>query len=339
MWCVVALTATFLLEYAAIELIILMGYLRTVSKSHPAGESSFKHEARSNWQLDAASRDGRDLTSTEFLALQVPPMLCVLFLGLALRSIQFALLHSTICKVGMGVSTAVAVLQAAIAGYTRAQIMLGYAADMAEVGPFFHLSTILRLFLLLCLYTGTSLTIATVFAIDRSQAVPLSTTMRCVMLLSLAYFIVHVAVVGGAACQVLWRWSSSVADCLQNSLAFAPMLCVMMIGVRLRAMQLGVQDPPPWAQVAMWIASVSVVAKVVCSMVTTALEPREADASSSDEDAAAASSWKKRTAAEKLVAIALLATTLLATFLLYIAVSVLIVAVFVMESEAEKIET
>merc|ERR1719326_768434 len=136
-------------------------------------------------------------------------MLCVLLLGLALRSFQFNYTHSSLAKVGMSISTVMAVLQSAIAGYTRAQIQLGNAPDWAHEGPFVRLGKILRLLFLLCLYTGTSLTIAGIFVIDKSKAVQISTTMQCVMLLSLTYFSVHFAVVGGTACRPLWRWSNS----------------------------------------------------------------------------------------------------------------------------------
>jgi hypothetical protein len=341
MWCVVALTSTFFLEYAVLDLFALVGHYRM--KPDPEASSSsqdyqvqttFTHAIQSNWQVVDAISNERSLAGTEFFALQVPPMLCVLLLGLALRTIQRSTTYSNTAMVGMCFSTGVAVLQAVIVGYARAQIQLGYAQDKAEVGPFLQLGIIFRSLSLVCLYAGIGLILAGIVAIDRTpEAHQLSATMQCLMMLNVTYFVVHFAVVGGTACcRFIHRWSSSAIDGLQNSLAFAPMLCVLMIGVRLRAIQLDVQDPPSWATQAMWTASISVVAKVLCSTATHR-ESREDGASSSDDEAAIASSWKHRSPGEKLTAIVLLAITLLATFFFYIAVSVLIVAVFLMESE------
>merc|ERR1719253_449291 len=98
----------------------------------------------------------------------------------------------------------------------------------------------------------------------------------------------------------------------QRSLAFAPMLSLMMIGVRLRAMQVGVRDPQSWAQVAMYIASFSIVAQVVVS----AIVPQQG--------------FDALNVAHKVVFVALLTVTAVARVCLYAAVIALITALFVM---------
>jgi hypothetical protein len=64
----------------------------------------------------------------------------------------------------------------------------------------------------------------------------------------------------------LREWSMLILTNIENSLVFAPMLCVTMIGVRLRAMQLKIRDPQPWAQHAMYTATFAIVTQVACTL-------------------------------------------------------------------------
>jgi hypothetical protein len=57
-----------------------------------------------------------------------------------------------------------------------------------------------------------------------------------------------------------------VREGVQRSLAFVPMLCVLMIAVRMRAMQLHIRDPQPWAQITMYVASSAVTTQVLASI-------------------------------------------------------------------------
>lgn len=57
-----------------------------------------------------------------------------------------------------------------------------------------------------------------------------------------------------------------VRDGIQRSLAFVPMLCVLMIAVRMRAMQILIRDPQPWAQITMYVATAAVSTQVLASI-------------------------------------------------------------------------
>lgn len=59
---------------------------------------------------------------------------------------------------------------------------------------------------------------------------------------------------------------NQVRDGIQRSLAFVPMLCVLMIAVRMRAMQIHIRDPQPWAQITMYVASAAVTTQVLASI-------------------------------------------------------------------------
>jgi len=96
---------------------------------------------------------------------------------------------------------------------------------------------------------------------------PLAPSMQCVMLLTVVYFNVYLFMITCSAVPGATRkWAERIFSGVQHALTFAPMLCVMMISVRLRAMQLKKYDPQQWAQEAMFIATFAVIVQVVCSL-------------------------------------------------------------------------
>jgi len=194
-------------------------------------------------------------------------------------------------------------------------------------------------------YLGTALIIASVFGMEprpfsilwpeamhitllrararaRNPFTPeISTAMHCVMLLTVVYFGVHLCLsVSRTACAPVRKWASSVFGSIQRSLAFAPMLCVMMIAVRMRAMQLHVRDPQAWAQGAMYVATFSIIIQVGCS-----LYPDAWDCESTVFD--------ETVLVGKVAAIVLLVLRHAASASLYAAISALVAALLVMEPE------
>jgi hypothetical protein len=72
----------------------------------------------------------------------------------------------------------------------------------------------------------------------------------------------------------LWNAQASeaqVREGVQRSLAFVPMLCVLMIAVRMRAMQIHIRDPQPWAQITMYVATAAVTTQVLASILYACL--------------------------------------------------------------------
>jgi len=211
-------------------------------------------------------------------------------------------------------------------------------------------STILKtcwVAIMTCLYVGTALILVSVFTIESKpmhsywpqaeaehssflQAIlmvvahkPISTAMRCTMLLTVFYFGVHMCLMVGRVTRgPVSKWANSVLGGIQRSLAFAPMLCVTMIACRMRAMQLQVRDPQQWAQTAMYVAALAVIIQVACSLC-----PMVGDSDSNRFD--------ETDVAGKVAAIALLALRHVAAATLYVAVAVLVAALLFMEPAAE----
>lgn len=199
-----------------------------------------------------------------------------------------------------------------------------------------------------CLYIGTSMILVSVFTMEAEPLdifssadqvsllfrsigwsfahtfKPLSVAMRCVVILTVVYFGAYLCMIlGGAVHGPTRKWAASVLNGVQRSLAFVPMLCVMMIAVRLRAMQLKVRDPQSWAQSTMYVATFAVIVQVGCSLCSAGCDDGFDDPDREMPDIAV-----------KVATIALLTVRYAAAMALYCAVAVLIAALLIMEPES-----
>jgi hypothetical protein len=197
-----------------------------------------------------------------------------------------------------------------------------------------------------CLYIGTGAILASVFMMEAepldavlpasmvrlfhaqgliaSTSPPVSPALQCVVVLTAVSFATYLCLMVGFLLRV-GKWATVVVDAVGRALAFVPMLCVMMIALRLRAMHLGLPDPQPWAQTTMRVATASVVVQVGCSLFMCVADGEALDAAATDEGDAETSG-----ALVKVVAIALTVLRYLASFVLYVSVAVLIAALVAM---------
>lgn len=114
---------------------------------------------------------------------------------------------------------------------------------------------------------------------------------------------------------------AQVREGVQRSLAFVPMLCVIMIAVRMRAMQVHIRDPQPWAQITMYIATAAVSTQVVASILWACFVRADDFALSCGEVGLVG----------KVAAIIILAVRYIAAISLYIAMIALVVALVSMQ--------
>jgi len=114
-----------------------------------------------------------------------------------------------------------------------------------------------------------------------------SPTVECVMILAWQFFIVYTAV---ALLRTVNQVSQNrFASCMRAQelvemvcpyVMFAPMLCVLFLATRMRAIQLSQGDtekhklPQPWVQFAMYAASYGVVFQVIVKLVLLLLRPQ-----------------------------------------------------------------
>merc|ERR1719482_367881 len=107
---------------------------------------------------------------------------------------------------------------------------------------------------------------------DKETMPPVSTTLHCVINLTLQYFCVYTAL---AIVRTLNSFRFQLVGVQQiletgcTTVTYAPMLCVLFLGVRMRAIQLTQGEtekyklPQPWVQSCMYICTYCVLAQVV----------------------------------------------------------------------------
>merc|ERR1719261_1500267 len=151
------------------------------------------------------------------------------------------------------------------------------------------LMTVIRYAALLALYGGFTAIIVSVFIIehptDVSLTPPVSPAMKCVMNLTVQYFFIYLMLF---ICITLKQFTGmpclsvviSVFEAGRATVMFAPMLSILFIATRMRALQLAkAQDgtipvtagPQGWAQDAMFLSTWSVLVQVIMALLVPIL--------------------------------------------------------------------
>jgi len=150
--------------------------------------------------------------------------------------------------------------------------------------------TVVRYVCLVALYGGFTAVMISVFVIEHPKDVsltpPISPAMQCVMNLTCQYFTVYLALF---ICITIKQFSPNlkimdfligVFEAGQKTVMFAPMLSMLFIGARMRALQLTkatdgtippTAGPQPWAQDAMFLATWSVLVQLIMAMIVPLL--------------------------------------------------------------------
>jgi len=150
--------------------------------------------------------------------------------------------------------------------------------------------TVIRYVCLIALYAGFTAVMVSVFIIEHPKDVsltpPISPAMQCVMNLTCQYFTVYLALF---ICITIKQFAPGlhVMDFLigvfeagQKTVMFAPMLSMLFIAARMRALQLTkatdgtiptTAGPQPWAQDAMFMCTWSVLIQLIMAMLVPLL--------------------------------------------------------------------
>jgi len=145
--------------------------------------------------------------------------------------------------------------------------------------------TVVRYVCLVALYAGFTAVMVSVFVIehptDVSLTPPISPAMQCVMNLTVQYFTVYLALF---ICITIKQFAPhlkimetliGIFEAGQKTVMFAPMLSMLFIGARMRALQLTkasdgtippTAGPQPWAQDGMFLATWSVLVQLIMTM-------------------------------------------------------------------------
>merc|ERR1719440_1210795 len=211
-------------------------------------------------------------------AMNFAPMLSVLFIGARMRALQmdpingapqkwaqncfymctYALLVQTICSVAVPL-----VLQGkATKKEGTAEGDMYYEVQYPVVGS---ILTVMRYLILFCIYIGAGCVIYSVFTIQHpkgDQYTPsISVTMQCVVNLTFQFFFIYIMIY---LCITIKEFTQYERKLLSNTMynligtvAYCPMLAILFVGTRMRALRITDNKGAPqgWAQDGMYMAT------------------------------------------------------------------------------------
>jgi len=229
------------------------------------------------------------------------PMLCILFIGARMRALQMDPKHGNpqkwaqncfyMCAYSVLIQTVLVILMPFCVtceckqGSSEGDVV--FEMESPAIGM---IVSAVRWICLLALYGGFSAVIYSVFVIehptDVSLTPPISPAMQCVMNLTVQYFFIYLVLwICITAQQFLgsspfWDKTIAIFDAGRATVMFAPMLSMLFIGTRMRALQLTkatdgtippTAGPQGWAQDGMFLSTWSVLIQVIMAILVPIL--------------------------------------------------------------------
>jgi hypothetical protein len=221
-----------------------------------------------------------DVVKMAATTMGLAPMLCVLFLGTRMRALHMDPVNGNpqrwaqncfyVCSYALIVQTCVSifiplVLKGSKVTKGRAEGDIQVEGVDAFGGYLAKALTGVRFFVMICVYAGALAVVCAVFTMQHPDGKeftpPISPTMQCVINLSFQYFFIYI---------LLWIFITvedftsidltfvrDAVESAKTTVQFAPMLCVLFIATRMRALQISDNKGAPqgWAQDGMYLAS------------------------------------------------------------------------------------
>jgi len=217
------------------------------------------------------------------------PMLCILFVGARMRALQldpkygnpqawaqncfYLCAYSVMVQLILVLAVPYVLGGNCVEGESEGDITF----ELNNPTLFMVMSAV-RYLLMLALYGGFTAVCVGAFSMEAPAALweegtapPVSPAVACTMNLSVQFFAVYLAI---AAVQTFEQFSGrseesmKLANVLQlaaNTVNFAPMLCILFIGARMRALQIDPKfgNPQPWAQKCFYLCAYSVLVQLL----------------------------------------------------------------------------
>merc|ERR1719478_138927 len=137
--------------------------------------------------------------------------------------------------------------------------------------------TVGKYIILVCIYVGFACVIYSIFTIEHpagpQYTPPISVTMQCVINLTFQYFFVYFGLwVGDTVRQFLKQditLLKQTMDCCKGTIAFCPMLAILFVGTRMRALLITNNRGAPqgWAQDGMYMATWAVLIQFLTCLI------------------------------------------------------------------------
>jgi len=229
------------------------------------------------------------------------PMLCILFIGARMRALQMDPKHGNpqkwaqncfyMCAYSVMIQTLLVIIMPLVVnceckqGSSEGDVV--FEMENPTIGI---IIMAIRWICLLALYGGFTAVIYSVFVIehptDVSLTPPISPAMSCVMNLTVQYFFIYLCLWICITCQQIlgdnpiWDKAIAIFDAGRATVMFAPMLSMLFIGTRMRALQLTkatdgtippTAGPQGWAQDGMFLSTWSCLVQVIMAILVPIL--------------------------------------------------------------------
>jgi hypothetical protein len=217
------------------------------------------------------------------------PMLCVLFLAARMRALQmdpiggnpqrwaqrcfYAASYSLIAQTIMAAVVPLCLKAKALPKDDKTvegDVKYEFEGEAGQ-GMLPKVMTVLRFIIMLTVYACTTAVVCSVFTIvhpdGKELTPPLSPTMQCVLNLVFQYFLIYlllwifITVEDLSSGQINLHAAKDAIESAKSTVQFAPMLCILFVATRMRALQMTSNRGAPqgWVQDGMYLASWSVL--------------------------------------------------------------------------------
>merc|ERR1719218_302991 len=216
------------------------------------------------------------------------PMLAVLFIGARMRALQmdpvngapqrwaqncfFACTYALLAQTCLCVAIPVVLGGSAKPGKVEGE--MEYEVNNMGIGG---VMTAVRFLITFCIYIGFSCVIYSIFVIEHpagpQYTPPISVTMKCVINLTVQFFTVYLGLwIAQTAKDFLQMDLPKLTMLMQNcqaTIAFCPMLAILFVGTRMRALLITNNRGAPqgWAQDGMYMATWAVLIQFLMVLV------------------------------------------------------------------------
>jgi len=225
-------------------------------------------------------------------------MLCVLFLGVRMRAIQlsqgetekynlpqpYVQTAMVVCSTAVTAQVVLVLLVGVFSGMNKVETDAEGNLDVSKIQNAHPLAvkllTIARYIVMAMLYGGFTVVVLGVFMMKGpkeiwgNQQLPVSPAVMCTILLSGMFFLVYL---GMAVTKTCFELSNSLRDSpvlsklesgmesAKMTVNFAPMLCILFIGARMRALQIDPKNghPQTWAQKCFFMCTFSILVQML----------------------------------------------------------------------------
>jgi len=223
--------------------------------------------------------------------LGMAPMLCVLFLAARMRALQmdpvggnpqrwaqkcfFVATYSLIAQTIMA-----CIVPLFLNGKAKKTKVEGDVDYEMEPGVVAKCMTAFRFIIMLCVYSCTLAVVCSVFTIEhpdgKELTPPLSPTMQCVLNLVFQYFFIYLLLWIYYTVEDLFSldmsYLSAAKDAIEtakSTVQFAPMLSILFVATRMRALQMTENKGAPqgWVQDGMYLASWSILIQFMMCLI------------------------------------------------------------------------